>query len=143
MTLAEPRKLTTVQAAVIGAALSLLGMLSGWLMTGKGWLETSGGTTRQVSVNSDRLAVVESKLSISVSRAEHDELKGRVIALETVMPTREELIARLDTQKALIENQSRQIADLREQVVQVRILLNERTVPSTVPQAQENLRRNK
>ena len=130
-----------VTTTVISVGLTLLVMFSTWMLAGKGWLEASGGTARQIAVNTSRLDKLEELQRLNISRAEHNELVTRVTTIETISPTRPELLSLLQSQQSLIEHLSRQLTDLREQVVQVRILLNERTVPASNAQAQENIKR--
>jgi hypothetical protein len=83
----EANKIGVWHGALIGAIVASVGIFSGWLFVGKGWIEKSASDTQQIVVNTTRLDVIESgiktKADRDVTRAEHEEAMSRIFRLES------------------------------------------------------------
>lgn len=87
MTMERPNgKLNVWHGAWIGSVLTVITIVSSWLLIGKGWIEDDARARQQVAINTARLDVMESSLKAKsdrdVTRAEHEELLQRVYRLE-------------------------------------------------------------
>jgi hypothetical protein len=125
----EKRQLHTAQSIGVGVLLTLVTIASSWLIVGKGWLQASGENARQISVNAQRLTILETD---RITRFEHNELIARLVVLEQAVPTRAEVDARDKSKDAMLESLTRQVHDmtlqigaLKEEIVSVRGMLEE------------------
>ena len=112
---------------VLGVSLTLITIISSWLLVGKGWLETRGSDERQAVDNTERITKLEDQakdfVKGGITRTEHQDLIDRISHLEMVSPTRVEVEAQMAGRDSLLRAmvdqlkiQTTAIDDLRVQV---------------------------
>ena len=114
----------------LGISLTLITIISSWMLVGKGWLEKRGSDERQMMINTERINDLEIQahdfVKGGITRTEHQDLIDRISHLEMTSPTRIGMDAQINGRdtllKTIVDQVRLQTISIDELRVQVGIL---------------------
>jgi|SRR5208283_1109987 len=115
----NPNLRSTAITTIISVGLTLVVILSTWLISGRSWLKDSGATEQQIKINTVRLDKIESEIqqpNMFASKTSHDELVDRVSKLEGSTLTRAESQQLDRARDEILRSLKDEITDLRADI---------------------------